>query len=37
MNDPVKLKPIAFNPVNHTYIGLGKKLGNAFGDGFKVN
>lgn len=31
--DPAKLKPITYDPVNNTYIGLGKKVGNAFKDG----
>ena len=31
--DPQKLKPITFDPVNNAYIGLGKKVGNAFKDG----
>ena len=34
--DPKKLKPIAYDPVNHTYIGLGEKVGNAFKDGFRL-
>lgn len=34
--DPAKLRPIAYDPVNHTYIGLGKKVGNAFSDGLKL-
>lgn len=34
--DPEKLKPITFDPVNNTYIGLGKKVGNAFKDGLKL-
>ena len=34
--DPAKLKPITFDPVNHTYIGLGKKVGDAFRDGAKL-
>ena len=34
--DPDKLKPITYDPVNHTYIGLGKKVGNAFKDGLKL-
>ena len=31
--DPKKLKPIAYDPVNHTYLSLGEKVGNAFRDG----
>ena len=31
--DPKKLKPISYDPANHTYIGLGEKVGNAFSDG----
>lgn len=34
--DPVKLKPITYDPVNHTYIGLGEKVGNAFKDGLAL-
>ena len=34
--DPAKLKPITYDPVNHTYIGLGQKVGNAFKDGLKL-
>ncbi|MBE5852404.1 MAG: flavin reductase family protein [Lachnospiraceae bacterium] len=34
--DPKKLKPIAYDPVGHTYMGLGKKVGNAFSDGMKL-
>lgn len=34
--DPKKLKPIAYDPVNHAYVGLGKKVGNAFQDGMKL-
>ena len=30
---PDKLKPITFDPVNHTYLVLGEKVGNAFQDG----
>lgn len=35
--DPKKLKPIAYDPVNHTYIGLGEKVGNAFKDGLQIS
>lgn len=31
--DPTKLKPIIFDPVNNTYMGLGKVVGKAFADG----
>ena len=31
--DPVKLKPITYDPVNHDYITLGEKVGKAFSDG----
>lgn len=34
--DPEKLKPITYDPVNNTYVGLGKKVGNAFKDGLKL-
>lgn len=34
--DPKKLKPICFDPVNHTYIALGEKVGNAFKDGLAL-
>ena len=34
--DPKKLKPIAYDPVNHTYIGMGEKIGNAFKDGLAL-
>ena len=34
--DPQKLKPITYDPVNQTYIGLGKKVGSAFKDGLKL-
>lgn len=34
--DPKKLKPIAFDPVNNTYVALGDKVGNAFSDGLKL-
>ena len=34
--DPEKLKPVVFDPVNHTYIGLGKTVGKAFSDGKKL-
>lgn len=31
--DPAKLKPITYDPVNHTYIQLGSVVGKAFSDG----
>lgn len=34
--DPKKLKPIAYDPVNHTYVGLGEVVGKAFQDGLKL-
>lgn len=34
--DPKKLKPIVYDPVNHSYLGLGEKVGNAFSDGMKL-
>lgn len=34
--DPAKLKPITYDPMNHTYLVLGEKVGNAFEDGFKI-
>lgn len=34
--DPKKLKPITYDPVNHTYIGLGEIVGKAFSDGLKL-
>lgn len=34
--DPKKLKPIAFDPVNNTYMGLGEVVGKAFSDGLKL-
>ena len=35
--DPEKLKPVIYDPVNHTYIGFGKKVGNAFKDGQQLS
>lgn len=35
--DPKKLKPITYDPVNNTYIGLGEKVGNAFKDGLQLS
>lgn len=34
--DPKKLKPIIYDSMNRTYIGLGEKVGNAFKDGLKL-
>lgn len=34
--DPAKLDPIVFDPVNHTYLKLGEKAGNAFKDGLTL-
>lgn len=34
--DPKKLKPITYDPVNNTYIGLGEVVGNAFKDGLAL-
>lgn len=34
--DPAKLHPITFDPVNHTYLALGEKVGNAFRDGLTL-
>ena len=34
--DLKKLKPIAFDPCNSAYVGLGEKVGNAFRDGAKL-
>ena len=34
--DLVKFKPITFDPVHHTYVALGEKVGNAFNDGKKL-
>ena len=31
--DLTKFSPITFDPVNHTYLKLGDKAGNAFKDG----
>ena len=31
--EPVKLNPLTFDPMNHTYLTLGEKVGNAFKDG----
>ena len=34
--DMKKLRPIAFDPFNNAYVGIGKKVGNAFSDGAKL-
>lgn len=34
--DPSKLRPITFDPMNHSYLVLGEKVGNAFADGLKL-
>lgn len=34
--DPKKLNPITYDPVNHAYLTLGEKVGNAFSDGKKL-
>ncbi|MGN0315348.1 MAG: flavin reductase family protein [Fusicatenibacter sp.] len=34
--DAVKLEPITYDPVQHTYIKLGEKIGRAFQDGAKL-
>ena len=34
--DPFKLDPITYDTVHHTYITLGKKVGNAFKDGLSI-
>ena len=34
--DPVKLRPITYDSMNHTYLVLGEKVGNAFKDGLKL-
>ena len=36
MIDMGKLKPIAYDPVGHTYIGMGATVGQAFSDGKKL-
>ena len=33
--DPVKLRPIIFDGVNHTYLAVGEAVGHAFRDGLK--
>lgn len=34
--DPAKLLPIVYDGMNHTYLVLGEKVGNAFADGEKL-
>lgn len=34
--DPKKLKPITYDTVNKAYLGLGKKVGNAYRDGLQL-
>lgn len=34
--DPAKLKPIIYDSMNHAYLGVGKKVGQAFHDGLKL-
>ena len=34
--DPAKLRPITYDGMNHTYLALGKKVGDAFSDGAKL-
>jgi len=34
--DPQKLRPISFDPMNHTYLATGEKVGKAFKDGLKL-
>lgn len=34
--DPQKLRPITYDSMNHAYIVLGEKVGNAFKDGLKL-
>ena len=34
--DPAKLRPISYDSVNHDYLVLGEKVGNAFHDGAKL-
>ena len=34
--DMKKLKPIAFDPFNNAYVGIGERVGNAFSDGQKL-
>ena len=34
--DPAKLRPITYDGMNHTYLALGEKVGNAFSDGARL-
>ena len=34
--DPAKLRPIVYDSMNHDYLVLGEKVGNAFKDGLKL-
>jgi len=34
--DPRKLRPITFDPMNHTYLALGEVVGKAFSDGLQL-
>ena len=34
--DYAKLRPITYDPVNHHYVELGAKVGDAFSDGKKL-
>ena len=34
--DPMKLRPITFDPMNNDYLVLGEKVGNAFRDGLQI-
>lgn len=34
--DPAKLNPITYDGMNHAYLALGEKVGNAFSDGAKL-
>jgi flavin reductase (DIM6/NTAB) family NADH-FMN oxidoreductase RutF len=34
--DPTKLRPITYDSMNHAYLVLGEKVGNAFKDGLKL-
>jgi hypothetical protein len=34
--DIAKLRPIVYDPINHDYLELGAKVGNAFSEGKKL-
>ena len=34
--DPAKLRPITYDSMNHAYLVLGEKVGNAFKDGLEL-